>query len=242
MPSKNMVLKQVMAALENERGVNLHSSPNQVSVTGDVLTMEGEVDNISTKKLALEVAARTEGIRGIVDRLRVTPAEHRGDGAILDAVSAALQQQIDFRNCTLRVIDKGRVDILHDAIGPDNCGDITVSVEDGVITLDGHVISLSHKRIAGILAWWTPGRRDVVNGLGVEPPESDNDDEVADALRLVLELDPQVNPEQIQVTSRDCVVTLDGFVRTEREKQLAELDAWYLFGVDKVVNNLNVLG
>ena len=48
-------------------------------------------------------------------------------------------------------------------------------------------------------------------------------------------------PDQIRVTSRDCVVTLDGFVRSEREKRLAELDAWYLFGVDKVVNNLNVL-
>jgi osmotically-inducible protein OsmY len=240
MPSKDAILKQVMAALESERGINLHSSPIQVSVEGDVLTMEGEVGNIAAKKLALEVAARTGGVRGIVDRLRVTPAEHRGDGAVLDAIVAAFQQQIDFRNCTLRVIDKGRVDTLHEALGADPCGDVTVSVKDGVITLDGHMISLSHKRIAGVLAWWTPGRRDVVNGLGVEPPENDNDDEVADALRLVLELDPQVDPDQIRVTSRDCVVTLDGFVRTAREKQLAELDAWYLFGVDKVVNNLNV--
>jgi osmotically-inducible protein OsmY len=39
---------------------------------------------------------------------------------------------------------------------------------------------------------------------------------------------------------RDGVVTLDRFVRTEREKQLGERAAWNLSGVDKVTNNLDV--
>lgn len=243
MPSTDTdaVLKPVMAALENQPGVNLHAYPIHVSIAGDVLAMEGEVATVAAKKLALEAAARASSLRGIVDRLHVAPAEHRGDGAILDTISAALLQQIDFRNCTLRVIDKGRTDTLREALGPDNCGDITVAVADGIITLDGHVISLSHKRIAGILAWWMPGCRDVVNGLEMEPAEDDNDDEVADALRLALELDPLVNPEQIQITSRDYVVTLYGVVHSEQEKARAELDAWCLFGVDRVINNLRAL-
>ena len=107
--------------------------------------------------------------------------------------------------------------------------------------LDGWVISLSHKRLAGVLAWWVPGCRDVVNGLEVLPPEQDNDDEVSDALSLVLEMDPMIpHPEQIRVETHDHVVTLQGLVNTETEKIRAEQDAWYLFAVDNVINRLAV--
>jgi len=37
-----------------------------------------------------------------------------------------------------------------------------------------------------------PGCRDVVDGLEVKPPEQDNDDELSDALSLVLEVDPMI--------------------------------------------------
>lgn len=30
------------------------------------------------------------------------------------------------------------------------------------MTLEGRVVSLSHKRLAGVLAWWVPGCRDFV--------------------------------------------------------------------------------
>ena len=49
----------------------------------------------------------------------------------------------------------------------------------------GAAISLSHKRLAGVLAWWTPGCRDVVNSLDIVPPERDSDEEVQDALAEV---------------------------------------------------------
>ena len=92
-----------------------------------------------------------------------------------------------------------------------------------------------------ILAWWAPGCRDVVDALEVLPPEQDNDDEVSDALSLVLEMDPMIpHPEQIRVHTHDYVVTLDGLVATETEKNRAEQDAWCLFAVDKVINQLAV--
>jgi osmotically-inducible protein OsmY len=104
------------------------------------------------------------------------------------------------------------------------------------------VISHSHKRLAGVLAWWTPGCRDVVNSLYVEPAEEDNDEEVADALRLVLEMDPLVQAGQVRVSCRNFVVTLEGYVRTEEERRQAESDAWCLFAVDKVINRIEVQG
>jgi osmotically-inducible protein OsmY len=74
----------------------------------------------------------------------------------------------------------------------------------------------------------------------VVPPEEDSDDEVTDALRLVLETDPLVPADQIGIRTRNHVVTLEGVVTTEEEKKRAELDAWYLFAVDRVINHIEV--
>jgi hypothetical protein len=61
--------------------------------------------------------------------------------------------------------------------------------------------------------------------------------EVLDALRLVLEIDPLVQAEQITAACRNYRVELKGYVRTEEERRQTELDAWALFAVDNVVNN-----
>ena len=91
-----------------------------------------------------------------------------------------------------------------------------------------------------MLAWWTPGRRDVLNGLDVSPAEDDNDDEIADALRLVLETDPMVDSDRISFSCRAGVITLEGWVRSRDEQRRAELDAWYVQAVSNVVNRLQV--
>ncbi|MDP1645925.1 MAG: BON domain-containing protein [Thiobacillus sp.] len=242
MQNGNPVLKSLWAALEREPRINLHRWPVQIGLTDDsVLVLEGDVGSIAAKKLALELAGATPSVRGVVDRLHVAPSEPRGDGAILDSLTALLLGARELKNCTLRVIRKGETLTLQEAGGEDASGDLLVSVKDGVVTLDGWAISLSHKRMAGVLAWWVPGCRDVVNALEVQPPEQDNDDEVSDALSLVLEMDPMIpHPEQIRILTRSYVVTLEGQVGSEAEKNRAEQDAWCLFAVDRVINHLAV--
>ncbi len=242
MQNGNPVLKTLWAALEREPRINLHRWPLQIGLTDDsVLILEGDVGSIAAKKLVLEFAGATPSVRGVVDRMRVAPSEPRGDGAILDSLTALLLDARELKNCTLRVIRKGETLTLQEAGGDDASGDLLVSVKDGVVTLDGWVISLSHKRMAGALAWWVPGCRDVVNALEVQPPEQDNDDEVSDALSLVLEMDPMIpHPEQIRILTRNYVVTLEGLVGSEAEKNRAEQDAWGLFAVDRVINHLAV--
>jgi osmotically-inducible protein OsmY len=102
------------------------------------------------------------------------------------------------------------------------------------------VPSLSHKRLAGVLAWWVPGSTNVLNCLEVIPSEEDNDDEITDAVRLVLEKDPFVNADQIRVSTRDRVVTLEGLVPYEKEREMAEFDAWFTFAVDNVINKIEL--
>jgi hypothetical protein len=242
MQNGNPILKSIQAAFEREPRINLHRQTIHLDLTEDhALILEGEVESVAAKKLALELAGATPEVRGVVDRLHVAPAEHKGDGAILDTLTSLLLGARDLQNCALGVLKQGQTIALQDARGEDASGDMLVSVKDGVVTLDGWVISLSHKRLAGVLAWWVPGCRDVVDALEVLPPEQDNDDEVTDALTLVLEMDPTIpNPGQIRVNTRNYVVTLEGLVGTETEKNRAEQDAWCLFGVDKVVNHLAV--
>jgi osmotically-inducible protein OsmY len=239
MGQKEAVVKQVHGLLEYEPRIKLHRYPIKIGFSGGAVVLEGEVESIAAKKLALELAAGIDGIRGVVDRLRIAPAERRGDGAIRDSLCGFLLREPEFRNCTLRVRTKGSVETLRDVPGKGG-GEIEVAIEDGVITFEGAVVSLSHKRIAGVLAWWTPGCRDVVNSLDVVPPEEDNDDEVVDALRLALEMDPLVQAEQITASCRNYVVTLAGYVRTEEERRQAERDAWALFAVDNVINRIEV--
>lgn len=242
MQNGNSILKTVRAALEREPRINLHRWPVQIDMTDDsVLVMEGDVESVAAKKLALELAGAVSDVRGVIDRLHVAPTERKGDGEILDALVAFLLDARDLKNCTLRVMKQGQTLTLQETLDDDASGDILAAAKDGVVTLDGWVISLSHKRMAGVLAWWAPGCRDVVNALEVLPPEQDNDDEVSDALSLILEMDPTIpNPGQIRIHSRNYVVTLEGLVGTEAEKNRAEQDAWCLFAVDRVINHLAV--
>ena len=238
MSDERSVLDAVRSALLSEPRVRPTEGPIHLAFVNGDLTMDGEVDHIAGKKLALEAAARVPGVANIVDRLRVRPPTPMGDGEIRDKVRDALLEEITLESCTIRVLDQGRLETVREPA--DAVGTIDVRVEDGIVTLDGDVAGPGQKRMAGVLAWWVPGSRDVINGIGVTPPEQDSEAAVTDAVLQVLEKDPFINSESIRVHTRRAVVTLDGTVPREAELKLAEDDAWYVFGVDKVVNRLSV--
>lgn len=241
MSERTPVEKAVWAALEREPGVNLHHDPLRVEydAANHVLILEGEAGSITAKRRAYECASRVAGVDGVIDRLRVRPGEARGDGAIRTSITQALLGEPTLRDCSLHVYHKGIMETLRAL--PDARDTIGLAVEDGVVELTGHVGSLSHKRLAGALAWWAPGSRDVLNELRVTPAEQDGDDEIADALRLVLEKDPlMVHADDVGIAVHGGVVTLGGVVTTDEERRMAEFDAWYLVGVRGVVNDIEV--
>ena len=239
MSERERVLKEVRAALEHEPRINLHKCPVTMEFADGVLTLEGETEHIAAKKLAMELAIAVSGVTGIVDRLHVTPATRMGDGAILDAVRDALLQESSLLNCSIQVIRKGQLETVREVTSEPR-GAIRVSVNEGVVLLDDHVTGLTQKRLAGVLAWWVPGSRDVINGMEVIPNQPDSDEEMAKAVRMVLKKDPFVNEERISVVARQSVVTLEGDAPSAPQKEMAEFDAWYVFGVDKVINRLEV--
>ena len=214
----NEALKTIKAALEKELRIDPIKNPIHLKMEGDAILMEGIVERISHKKKALLVAMGISGTSGVIDRLRVKPATEMGDKEIKNHIYDAFLEEPTLRDIT-----------------------IEVDVNNGIVDLEGSAPSLSHKRLAGVLAWWVPGSRDVINSLEVIPPEEDSDDEITDAVVLALEKDKLVNHSNIKVTTKNYVVTLNGIVKSEIAKEAAEDDAWYVWGVNEVVNGLKVV-
>ncbi len=239
MTGNETIIKELRAALENEPRVRMHHNAIHITLNDGALTVEGEVDNIAVKRVALAQAGAFNGVHRTIDLLRIAPAEHKGDGAVRDALGRFLLGEGAFLDCAIQAQNRDSTVVLRDP-GPQSRGSVSLKVHDGVVTLQGSVGSLSHRRLAGVLAWWTPGCRDVVNELEVTPVENDHDDEILDALRLVLEKDPLVHADQIRADAHDGVVTLHGLLATGEERKMAELDAWYLLGVRDVINRIEV--
>lgn len=231
-------LKEIRAALERDSRINIHKNPISINFDGETLVLEGEVSSIAAKRLALKSVAEF-AVRQVEDRLHVTPAERREDGTIRDSLIASFTRDSSFHNCTVAIWNKSHFEAINDARAETPCF-VNLLVDHGVVTLSGEVISLSHKRLAKLMAWWVPGVCDVVDYLKVVPHEEDTDDEITDAIRLALTKDPLVHAEQIRVSTRGRVVTLEGVVREETERQMAEDDVWYLSDVDSVNNYIQV--
>jgi len=233
------VVGTIRAALEREPRVNLHNHPIELGFADGVVTIAGEVGGVAAKKTALNLAAKPTPVKGLVDRLRVEPSEQMEDGAIRDHVCNFLTSEPAFRSYSVRAVVKQEMESIRSV---DEGRFFEVEVNEGVVIINGIAESVSHKRLAGVLAWWVPGSRDVVNGIDLSSNAEENDDELVDLIRIVLEKDPLVNASQISLRSEEGVVTMEGAVATPNAKRAAESDVWYVLGVNEVVNNLVVLG
>jgi osmotically-inducible protein OsmY len=230
MPDTDL-LRTIHAALQ--RHPRLHLKPGDVDVRleGDTLVLEGIVEDIAARRLVPAIVSETSRGQGLADRLRVRPDEHREDSELALAVDRLLSHEPVFTG--MRVVPDPRG--AHRAAAQN---ELRVSAADGVVRLSGTVGSLSHRRIAEALAWWVSGVMDVDNRLYVSPAERDSDDEITDAVRLLLEKDPWIDAGHLGIRTRDRVVALSGTLPGEEQKRMAENDAWYIAGVRDVVNRI----
>ena len=227
-----------LAAIRSEKRIGPHFRPAALTIDADgVATIEAEVETVAVKRLALERVAGVPGIGGIVDRLRVKPALTMSDDGILDHLRKAYYQEPAFEQFAIAEREEGQAKLVRAGL-PGAGGEIAIEVEFGVVTLNGSVPSLAAKRLAGVLAWWVPGVRDVVNGITVDPPEEDAPIQIEEALRIALDKDPLFDASQIRVGVRGRTVRLTGWVPSAAARDAAEWDAWYVFGVDDVINEI----
>ena len=234
-------IEAVLTALDRDPRIDTQHHSLRVYLQDDHLVLEGAVANIAAKKLAVKAARGVWGPHPLMDRLRVVASKPATDGVLRDEVVHVICGEPAFADYTLRIKRDDGFETLHQG-GDDSHGNIMMEVHQGTVSLSGDVGSLSHRRLAEVLVWWTAGCEVVHNRLKVVPAEEENDGELADALYMVLEKDPLVHAGQLSVQVRDGVVVLDGYVASEEERRLAELDAWYVPGVVDVVDQIKTRG
>ncbi|MBA1146021.1 BON domain-containing protein [Ectothiorhodospiraceae bacterium WFHF3C12] len=226
------VVKSIRAALERDPEVNLHESPISVRLRDGLVEISGTADNIAIKKHALRIAQSRANGATVLDHVRLAIGEPREDAALRQGVLKHLTQESAFHGLAL---------VEGDGPPDGHEGDwIAVDAGDGIVHLRGRVNSLSHRRLAEVLAWWTGGTADVDNRIHVEPPEQDTDAEIMDAIRIVFDKEPSIDPEQVRAECRGRVVTLQGAVTSEENRRLAAYNCWYIPGVHEVRNELRV--
>ena len=242
------VLRRIRAALHSEPGLSTGLRLDILALKEDgTLTLQGEATSVASKKRALELAAATAGVSAIADRLHVAPATTMDDGEIRTNLCRSFSNEPAFAGYALRQLrapaPAPSPDVDYELIAGDPAtagGEIDIEVREGIVILNGWVPGLVSKRLAGVMAWWVPGVRDVINGLEVTPPEEDAPIRIEAAVHLVLERDPQIDAGQIRVGVRGRDVRLTGSVRSQTQSAQAERDAWCVFGVDRVINELTV--
>ncbi len=216
---------RIRAALEHERTINLHAYPIEVR-PGESITLAGTVADIVAKRRAVQLARQVASSIRIRDELRIDVARHRPDAELADAVIARLRGDLAF------------LEIPLGGAAPADGPAIAVTAADDIATLSGTVPSIAHRRLAEVLAWWTPGVGDVDNRLHVYPPEEDSDDELNDVLRQVMEMDPSLDAGRIGIAVRERHVTLTGVVHDDVHRRIAVRNCWYVPGVHGVDNRL----
>ncbi len=197
----------------------------QISVKNGVVDLEGTVPDFATKEDLDKRVHRTKNVVAVRNKLTVA-----GAGEISDA---QLQQKL---------VQK----LQYDRVGYGNAFNaISVSVQDGVVTLAGNALGPVAADSAVSLASHFPGVQDVIDNIKVDPLSPMDDRTRQQVYRAVYGF-PSLNkyaidPAQpIRITVVNGNVTLNGVVLSQADKDTAGIRANSVPGVFKVTNNLQV--
>lgn len=200
----------------------------RVHVQNGVVTLDGEVESLAEKRIAVRAAKRVRGVTEVTDDIAIALELTRPDEEIRADVIQSLRWN--------PLVDDGLV---------------RVEVDEGVVTLSGIVESAAARRKAIEAA-------EVAGAMSIEADELDvarwllegdhrtrADFDVSDAgiraaVEAALERDPRVAPFDIEVEVAGGAVTLRGSVDNLAARRAAERDAANTVGVWEVHDRLKI--
>ena len=215
------ILKEAQNNLKNKR-----FSGVQVAVQSGVVHLTGTVPLYADKQAAEKNVGKVKNVRSVINDIQVQAGE-------------TTDQQL---------ADKIGKQLAYDRVGYGNAFNaITVSVNNGVVTLGGHALGPVAKESALNLAKRTPGVQNVIDKIQVDPV-SPMDDQLRIAVARRVYGYPSLNKyainpaNPIRITVINGHVILSGFVDNQSDKDVAGIQANTVPGVFSVTNNLQVAG
>ena len=219
-PADAQIKADVAKALNSKRFANV-----TVSVANGIVTLGGTVDVYSAKQDADNRAHHRKNVLGVENQIVVAGPQ--------------------VEDATLR--DKLAEKLSYDRVGYGTTAfnALTISVQNGVVTLGGVAYGPPDKDSALSLVANYPGVKDVVDNIEVAPT-SPMDDRIRIAEARAIYGAPQLNrysldpAKPIRITVVNGNVTLSGVVDNVGDKEVAGIRANGVAGVFKVTNNLQV--
>lgn len=123
-----------------------------------------------------------------------------------------------------------------------NAAHVGVAVEDGIVTLSGHVGGYPERHAAEVAAKGVYGVKAVVNEIEVKLAKDHerSDQDLAAACLSALQANLLVPEDKVKVVIKHGWVTLEGKLEWQHEKEAAETSVRYLRGVKGVVNKITI--
>jgi hyperosmotically inducible protein len=198
----------------------------QVSVQSGIVTLTGTVPLYADKQDAEKRVGKVKNVVSVVNDIQVQAGETT-DQQLADRIGKQL---------------------AYDRVGYGNAFNaITVSVNNGVVTLGGHALGPVAKESALNLAKRTPGVQNVIDKIQVDPL-SPMDDQLRVRVARTVYGYPSLNKyainpaNPIRITVINGHVILSGVVNNQADKDVAGIQANTVPGVFSVTNNLQVVG
>ena len=180
-----------------------------VAVEDGVVTLSGFVDDYAQKAAAEKAVKRLFGVKGLANELLVRMMCERTDTDIAKDAIYLLESDVHFLG-----------------------GKVMVTVEDGLLTLEGTMECNFQKVAAEKAMQCISGVKAVANQIEVAPAASPAN------IHKRFEEEPrrsaEIDARHIEVTARDQQAVLSGNVRSRSEGEDAELAAWSVAGVVRV--------
>jgi hyperosmotically inducible protein len=155
----------------------LDGSDIDVDVKDGVVTLQGTVPSEAARSRALAVAKANDGVKRVVDQLRIAPGHDRAAATTERAGERAADKTGNAAGRAGRAIDDGWIkskiyaQYLADWNTVLDDSDIDVDVNDNLVTLNGTVKSAEAKAKAVATAKATDGVKGVTDNLRVVPAD-----------------------------------------------------------------------
>ncbi len=177
---------------------------NDMNVETDfgIVTMSGTTDNILAKERAVEIAKMVKGVRGVIDHIEIS--------------SSDIEDEVLKKNIEKALVMDPATDSY----------EVTVSVNDGSVTLSGEVESWQEKQLSATVAKGVSGVRSLENDITFNYTQYRSDHEMEQDIAQALKWDVRVDHGLIDVEVVDGHVKLDGIVGSAAEHSQAEIAGW----------------